>query len=259
MQNSGVPQSPAFVTLTVGNVKATLLGLIETSGKSNAIIPSSHPWKVKDFIFMKANDIVTNFLNTKNSENADLFIALSHLGYNGGDGKMGDLQLASKNYFFDLIIGGHSHQQIDTTVNTIPIFQAGAYLHNLGKIELILQNRKIQSVNYHLIHLDNYTEYDAPLAELIDNYENLPELDEVIGHAAQNLSRPQVGCFYTDALRIQMNVDVAFQNTEGVLAGLKKGDITKREIYEISPFNNGTIIYKMTVAQIKEFLIGSGS
>ena len=36
--------------------------------------------------------------------------------------------------------------------------------------------------------------------------------------------------------------------------GLDFGDITKREIYEISPFNNSTIIYQMTVGEIKNFL-----
>jgi hypothetical protein len=30
-------------------------------------------------------------------------------------------------------------------------------------------------------------------------------------------------------------------------------------MYEISPFNNGTVLYKMTVEEIKNFLIGSGS
>ncbi len=37
------------------------------------------------------------------------------------------------------------------------------------------------------------------------------------------------------------------------------GEITKREIFEISPFNNGTVIYEMTVKEIKDFLKGTGS
>ena len=50
-----------------------------------------------------------------------------------------------------------------------------------------------------------------------------------------------------------MNVDLTFQNSGGIRSSLDEGDITVREIYEISPFNNGTVIYEMTVAEIKEF------
>jgi 2',3'-cyclic-nucleotide 2'-phosphodiesterase (5'-nucleotidase family) len=68
-----------------------------------------------------------------------------------------------------------------------------------------------------------------------------------------------VGCFYTDALRKQMNVDICFQKPEGICSSLKEGDITQRKIYEISPTNNGTIIYKMSVLEIKTFLGESGA
>jgi len=56
-----------------------------------------------------------------------------------------------------------------------------------------------------------------------------------------------------------MNVDITFQNTGGIRSDLNQGDITTREILEISPFNNGTVIYNMTVLDIKNFLAGSGS
>ena len=68
-----------------------------------------------------------------------------------------------------------------------------------------------------------------------------------------------VGCFITDALRGVLNVDVSFQNTGGVRSKLDEGDITIREIYEIEPFNNGVIICKMSVSDIKNFLQGSAS
>jgi 2',3'-cyclic-nucleotide 2'-phosphodiesterase (5'-nucleotidase family) len=56
-----------------------------------------------------------------------------------------------------------------------------------------------------------------------------------------------------------MNVDVSFQNSGGVRSSLDKGDITKKEIYTIEPFNNGTVKYDMSVQQVKDFLIGSKS
>ncbi|MFA9370803.1 MAG: 5'-nucleotidase C-terminal domain-containing protein [Labilibaculum antarcticum] len=47
-------------------------------------------------------------------------------------------------------------------------------------------------------------------------------------------------------------MDVCFQNTGGIHSCLNGGDISKKEIYEISPFNNGTVIYEITVFNSKK-------
>jgi len=258
-KNSGVEQPPAFYTIQAGDLRISFLGLLETSGSKNAVIPSSHPGKMKDLKFVPAQNIVRDYMFLKEQENADLLIALSHLGLNSYDGTIGDFQLAVENYFFDLIIGGHSHAIMDTVFSNTPIYQAGAYLHASGKINLEIENKTVKSAQFELIDLDNYAEVDASLQAKIENYNDIPHLKEVIGFADVFHSRPQVGCFYTSALLNQMNVDVAFQNSGGVRSALDYGDITVREIYEISPFNNGTLIFEMTVSLIKEFLIGSES
>lgn len=259
VNNTGIPQPAPFATVIIDNIKVTFLGLIETGGSKLEIIPSSHPLKVKDLTFKRAQDIVKNYQNIKTQEDADLFIALSHLGHNGYENQLGDFQLARQNFFFDMIIGGHSHYVIDTTIANIPIFQSGGYLNYLGKIELNLKNKSIQSINFDLIDLENYAQHDNDVKAKIDTYNDLPELKEVIGYSHQYHSRSQVGCFYTDAMRMKMDVDVAFQNTGGVRSTLDMGNITKREIFEISPFNNGTIIFEMSAAEIKQFLMGSES
>jgi 2',3'-cyclic-nucleotide 2'-phosphodiesterase (5'-nucleotidase family) len=161
--------------------------------------------------------------------------------------------------YFDLIIGGHSHQTINTTINNIPIFQSGSYLNNLGKIELTIKDKTVQSIDFELINLNTYSEHDSELKAIIDDYNDMPYLNEVIGYSHLYHERSQVGCFYSDALKGVMNVDVTFQNTGGVRSTLNEGDITNREVFEISPFNNGTVIFDMSVTEIKDFLIGSGS
>jgi 5'-nucleotidase/UDP-sugar diphosphatase len=252
-------QPLAYTTISAGDLKVTFLGLVETGGKPGAVIPSSHPWKVKDLTFEPAGNVVSQYRQTKEEEDADLFIVLSHLGYSGYENEIGDFQLAQQNFFFDMIIGGHSHAVIDTSFSDIPIFQSGSYLNHLGKIELTVKNKSIQTVNFNLIDLENHSAYNEELKTVIDEYNVVPELNEVIGYASQYHSRSKVGCFYADAMRLQMNVDVAFQNTGGVRSALNEGEITIREIYEIEPFNNGTVIYQMTVAEIKNFLKGTAS
>ena len=253
MQNSGVPEPFEYKTITKENIKISLLGLVETNGKDDGIIPSTHPWRVKDILFDRAEDIVSLFSKVKEEEKSDLYIALSHLGKNG------DSNLANNFPYFDLIIGGHSHSKLSTEVNGIPIFQAGSNLNYLGKISLTVTNKKIESISYELIELNDINEYDSDLKTLIDEYNNQEYLTDVIGYSSRYHDGGMVGCFYTDALRIKMNVDVCFQNTGGIRSSLNEGNITKREIYEITPFNNGTVIYTMSVLDIKKFLRGSGS
>ncbi|NOU59258.1 bifunctional metallophosphatase/5'-nucleotidase [Marinifilum caeruleilacunae] len=258
-ENSPLPQPLEYKTITKDDIKLTFLGLVETNGKDDAIIPSTHPWRVKEITFQKPQDVVALYSDLKSEEDADLYICLSHLGMNGNDQVLGDIQLANQFPFFDLIIGGHSHQKVNTVENGVHIVQSGGYLNYLGKINLVVTNKKIEEFSFELIDLNNYAIEDTEIKNLIADYNNQDYLTEVIGYSNRNHGRSQVGCFYTDALRNSLQVDLSFQNTGGVRSSLNQGDITTREIYEISPFNNGTVIYEMSVLDIKKFLKESGA
>tara|TARA_R110002073_G_scaffold40547_5_gene115235 strand:- start:382108 stop:383550 length:1443 start_codon:yes stop_codon:yes gene_type:complete len=259
MGNSGVPEPKNYSTISIDDLKVTFLGLVETNGKDGATIPSTHPWRVKNLEFERPENAIGQYANIKEEENADLYIALTHIGHQASGQTLSDDKIAREYPYFDLIIGGHSHQEINTVVNNIPIFQSGSYLNNLGQIKLVIKDKEVQSFEFELIDLNKYSEFDAGLKADIDEYNDLPYLKDVIGYSHVFHSKSKVGCFYTDALKEVMNVDVTFQNTGGVRTTLNEGDITKREIFEISPFNNGTVIYEMTVLEIANFLKESGS
>lgn len=261
MGNTGIPKPDAYKTLIVGDLKVTFLGLLETNGKPDAIIPSTHPLKIQGFTFERPENVVSQYSNIKELEDSDLYIALTHIGNMGYNGELGDYQLAQQFPFFDLIIGGHSHRIIDTIINSIPVFQAGSYLDYLGKVELLVKNKQIEEFNCEMIDLSTYPDLDATLQADIIEYNDIMAdvLNEVIGYSHVYHEKNQLGCFYTDALRERLDVNLSFQNSGGIRSGLDEGDITVREIYEIDPFNNGAIIYEMTVSEIKNFLMGSES
>ena len=52
-QSSVLSQPDPYSTLTVGDLKITFLGLVETEGKPTDTIPSTHPWRVADISFQK--------------------------------------------------------------------------------------------------------------------------------------------------------------------------------------------------------------
>ena len=259
MDNSDIPQPFEYKTIGVDNLKVTFLGLVETDGKNDAIIPSTHPWRVKNVLFERPENVVSKYSKIKEQEDSDLYIALTHIGYSKSNGRLGDYQLAEQSPYFDLIIGGHSHSRVENIVNNTPIFQAGGYLKNLGKIELTITNKKIESIKYELINLSSRLEHDSELKKIIEDYNDNPFFNEIIGYSHLNHEKSQTGCFIAEALRLKLNVDLTFQNTGGVRSNLDLGDITRRGIFEILPFNNPIMIYEMTVTEIKNFLIGSRS
>jgi len=259
MGKTGIPQPDAYQTIDLGDLKITFLGLVETNGKENGTIPSTHPWKVQNFVFSRAEDIVGQYKDLKSQEDADLLVALTHLGHDGGSRHLGDYQLARDYPFFDLIIGGHSHHKTNMIINDIPIFQAGSYLNHLGKISITFDEDGVDQIDFQLIDLNNYPEFDQGINDIVAEYNEAPHLEEVIGTSSLSHAAKQAGCFYADALRIGMKVDLAFQNIGGIRSGIDEGDITVRDIYELDPFNNGSVIYQLTVGQIRTFLEETGS
>jgi 5'-nucleotidase/UDP-sugar diphosphatase len=211
--------------------------------------------------FNEPENVVGQYQNLKTEEDADLFIALTHLGlYNYRDDILGDDQLAHQFPYFDLIIGGHTNELLDTVINDIPVLIANKYLNYLGRTRLKLKDKAIISMQTDHIDLNSIINFDADMQEKIDGYHSaMSYLQDVIGNSEINLDRYQTGCFYVDALREYMNVDLTFQNPGGVRAGLDQGSISIADIYSIEPFNNGTVIYEMTVLEIEDFLTESGS
>ena len=249
---SGLPQPEPFKTFVLDSLKVTFLGLVETNGKPDDVIPSTHPWRVSGMEFQRFTDVVDSFKELKREEESDLLIALTHLGTKD------DLTLAEQNPYFDLVIGGHSHQMVKEEVNGIPVVQAGSDLSHLGRIELIVKDKEVVSAALSFINLESYPDYDQELMQLIETYNSNPEFEEVVGYSHTYHDRAEIGCFYTTALKEYLQVDVSFQNSGGIRADIDQGDITRMEIYNMDPFNNQSVVFTMTVDEIRKFFTEAG-
>ena len=258
MANSVIDQPPAFKTISVGELKVTMLGLVETNG-GPGIIPSAHPGKMQNVIFQRPENVVDQYAGLKEQEDADLYIALTHLGHDSFDpAVLGDFDLAENFPFFDLIIGGHTNQLLDTMINNIPVFMAGSNLDFLGKIQVSIHEKEVEHISSELIPLHSYPNIDQGIMQAIKDYNDaFPGLDEPISFSEiHHQRRFNVGCFYTDAILAALDVDFTVQNSGGIRDDLDQGDITRREIYAIDPFNNGTLIYTLTAAEARSLLDG---
>ena len=252
-QSSILSQPDDFITVAIGDLKVTVLGLVETNGKPDDIIPSTHPWRVEELSFQRFYEVVTLYQDLKEQEKADIYIALTHLG------SYSDYFLANEHPYFDVIIGGHSNDLNQETVNGIPVLMAGNKLSHLGKIKLTIKDKEVIDYSISLIDLSSYPDVDQALMDAIEDYNNSTEFAEVVGQASSYHERNELGCFYTTALKEYMEVDFSFQNGGGIRADIDQGDITTLEIYNMDPFNNGSVVFTMTVAEIKNFFMNSGA
>jgi 2',3'-cyclic-nucleotide 2'-phosphodiesterase (5'-nucleotidase family) len=251
-ENSLLTQPDPYHSITLNELKITFLGLIETFGHPEKVIPATHPLRVEDLVFQPFDAVAGQYSNLKQEEGADLLVALTHLGSSA------DRFLANEFPFFDLIIGGHTNDLNQTEINGIPTLMAGGNLSHLGRVDLTVHEGKVTDFKVELIDLSVYNSYDASLMELIESYENDTAFQEVVGNATSHHDRTELGCFYTTALKNYMQVDLAMQNGGGIRDNLDEGEITKLEIYSIDPFNNGSVVFTKTAREIKDFFIETG-
>lgn len=249
-EGSDIPQPEPYVTLSAEGVDVTFVSFVETGGKEDDIIPSTHPWRVENIVFEPFDEVAPRYTDLREKTQSDVVVALTHLG------KFSDFELAETTPFMDLIIGGHSHSILrNEVVNGVPVCQAGGNLSYLGKVTLKFDEQGvIDTVESILIDLNAYSQENEEALEKIAAYEEAVNLEEPLGESAAYHEKSDVGCFYTDAIRQQLQVDITLQNSGGVRAPLDAGPITKREILTIDPFNNGSVIYTLTVDEIENFL-----
>ena len=245
---------PPYAFLQIGDTKICILSLIEVSKRrTGELLPATHPARLKGVTFTEPVSTALKYKNLRTQ--CDLFVGLTHTGYTK------DCEIAEAMPELDVIIGGHSHTRIDSTiiVNGVLINQAQSNLHYLGKTTITLDDNKVKDKKFELINIAKLKDEDTDIKQLIQKFREDCHLDQVIAHAtAQFNGKEPLGSLMTDAVTSVHNLDFAFQNAGGVRIGqIAKGEITMAEIYQLDPFGNSVVIYRMTPAEIRTLLMNS--
>ena len=118
----------------VEGLKVGVVGVVELGGHG---IPDTHPDNVKGISFVPVEETVTKYEWLR--KQCDVVILLSHIGYEE------DVALSAKIPWVDLIIGGHTHTQLDggEMHNGILITQNSNRLKKVTHITLVLDDGKV--------------------------------------------------------------------------------------------------------------------
>ena len=215
-------------------------------------------------------------------EGCDLVVVLSHVGYIPQDSSM-DVEIAQKSQDIDIIIGAHSHINIEdglyvSNQNGQPVLitQTGGKANPMGYLAITMkrgsnyENCKycVDSIVCKKLHPEDYdlTGYGQKMAELIKPYADsvVATMNEVIGHAPMLMEkgRPQstLGNFAADALRAMGEqayghaMDLSLTNNGGIRNVLPDGDVSVGTMYSIFPFENELTILEMKGSDVLDLI-----
>lgn len=199
-------------------------------------------------------------------QGADIIIALTHLPMRD------DKRLAAEGDI-DLIIGGHEHELLESLSGRTPIMKMGSDARNLGRIDLNLvrdartRRRRLESIDWQAIPVTDSIVSDAEVAALVDGFEKElnTSLSEVIGKTSVELDarasvvrrgETNLGNFLADVYRQALGADIALVNSGSIRSDAKygPGDLSKKDVLTILPFENTLVKARLTGAHVKRLL-----
>lgn len=253
--------------------KVAILGL--TTSKTAL---TGSPVNIKGLEFLDEVEVAKELL-PKLKKKADIVIALVHMGIYGDDNLEGSRRLAEEVPGFAMIVDGHTHTMMEEAlvVNGTPIVQArqwGLYVGNatikfmdgevtgfdwgLDPINVQYRTKDAEgNKTYH--YLGEEIAKDEALVSILKPYADKVDavLSEVIGNATDvflnddsRRMETALGDLVSDSQvwfmeEMGQKVDFAFQNGGGIRATLAAGEIQKKTVYEVLPFDNSIAVVSL--------------
>ncbi|WMJ79170.1 5'-nucleotidase C-terminal domain-containing protein [Clostridium sp. MB40-C1] len=180
----------------------------------------------------------------------DIIIALSHLGVQGD---YSSIKVAEKVKGIDIIVDGHTHTTLPEgkLVNKTLIVQTGDYDKNLGEVNLLFKDGKIDSVKASLFNKEQGMQLkeDKDIKAIIEKIENENKkiTSVVIGKTNVKLDgergnvrtkETNLANLITNAILDATKADLVITNGGGIRASIDKGEITKGHVITVLPFGN---------------------
>ena len=233
----------------VGGVKVGVVGAIQVGASG---IPSSHPDNLHGIHFVQASEVLGKYEWMRRE--CDVVVLLSHLGY------FTDVETAGKFPWFDVILGGHTHKQLQADEplhNGVLVTQCGGSLQRAAYVTLTVDSGRVTDKRVEYLDVKNYPQKNKVIASLVESFGNSPKFSRVIARAETPFGvKEEFGCMICDALMDTFDADVALTNPGGVRIGqLPAGDITVLDVLRLDPFDNKTVVLELTGKQLLDLML----
>lgn len=180
----------------------------------------------------------------------DVLVLVSHMG----DDRDAEL-LAGGASQYDVVIGGHTHEQVDTLINGTLLTQTGKDLKNIGVTTVRMKGRKVAGVDFRIIPLSEY-EPDILYQKQVDAYYANPELNKPVGRFAKTADKWGLANWMAAAVADEADADVGFYHIGGVrLDSIPAGGVSVAKVYGLEPFGTLVAEMEMTPAQMRRMIV----
>ncbi|PKL44408.1 MAG: hypothetical protein CVV41_07155 [Candidatus Riflebacteria bacterium HGW-Riflebacteria-1] len=198
----------------------------------------------------------------------DLIVVLSHSGIDF------DEQMAAQIAEIDVIVGGHTHEELhepkliannpgigicNNGLDGTIVVQAGEHSVFLGRLDLLM-NEHGQIASYsgrlELITSEYEPKADNKVQQIANHYNSQLEsiMNKVAGHTSKELSLPKdkkkthmlpMGTFTAQSMLAAGKGDICLVNSGAIRAPINSGEITVGEIFESLPYDNTVVTFIM--------------
>ncbi len=192
----------------------------------------------------------------------DLIVVVYHGWFEQG------VKIAESVRGIDIVLaasGDGKFKEVDGVLVQSPL----GHLKALGYLKVRVENDRIAKYEQDLVWLwaDVPLKPSPQVSALVKDVTERIGQDEarVIGKAAVDLTmkrypreNPQpespLGNWITDVMRWKTGAQVAFHNSGAIRADIVAGPVTKGHIFQVAPFHNSLVVFKLTGQQIKDVL-----
>ncbi len=241
-------QNQPYKFFDVKGVKVCVLGVVQIGSHGR---PDTHPKNVEDIRFEPVEQTIQKYLYLR--DKCDVFILLSHIGYED------DVKMAEKFPQFDLIVGGHSHTQLNggEIHNGVLITQNENKLKRITYTTLTVENGKVTAKSAKNIEVVNYPKKNETVQTLVNFFSDNPEFQRVLAQVEAPFSTyEELGCLMADAIREESGSDLSFANYGGVRYDEHPvGGFTVNDALRLDPFGNNAIVMNITGEEFRQMII----
>ncbi len=178
-----------------------------------------------------------------------------------------DIELAQRFPGIRLILGGHSHTLLRRAVveGDTTIVQSGSRAGAVTEVEVRLTVDRFECAATTLVELDGAIEPDTDTRAHLDRtFGHLAEhwdtpIGEVAGAADRRWSggSTPAGSYVAGLIRAASDADVGLTNKGGLRSTLVPGAITRRDVFELLPFDNSVVTFELSGTQLRRVLAQS--
>lgn len=180
----------------------------------------------------------------------DVLVLVSHMG----DDRDAEL-LAKGQSQYDVVIGGHTHEEVDTLIGGTLLTQTGKDLRNIGVTTVRMKGRKVAGVDFRIVPLADY-EPDILYQKQVEAYYADPELNKPVGRFGNAADKWGLANWMAAAVADEADADVGFYHIGGVrLDSIPAGGVSVAKVYGLEPFGTLVAEMEMTPAQMRRMIV----